>query len=179
MAATSITTRSGGRTTRTSVLVGDSTATTVVVRSPAGDEEGVPPLPQATMASSTRREPKNERSGFRVQYEVKQSSIAGLGVFAAEPIARGTLVWKYDAEFVKAHRDAASLRASLDSLPSDAERVELLEHEYGWDGEIHEILDDGKYWKHSTLEQGQNTGHHPDGSPPGDGVSSYALCECS
>ena len=156
------------------MVVGNSNATTVTVRSPAGDEEGVPPPVGCSVVAIPDELPA---AGFCVPYEVRQSSIAGLGIFATAPISRGTLIWKYNAKIVKEHPDEASLRASLDLLSSDMERVELLEHVYGWNGSIHEILDDGKYWNHGTLEHGQNTGDHPDGSPPGDGLSSYALCE--
>eukprot|EP01043_Picozoa_sp_COSAG02_P005266 COSAG02_NODE_142_length_34188_cov_183.180791_5_plen_267_part_00 len=175
MPTTTITTNRAGGTQTTTVVVGNRKATTVIVRSPVGDEEGAPPPPVVCSAAAIQ----DERHGFCVPYEVRQSSIAGLGIFATEPISRGTLIWKYSAKIVKEHPDEASLLASLDSLPSDAERLELLEHVYGWNGCIHEILDDGKYWNHGTLEKGQNTGDHPDGSPPGDGVSSYALCEYS
>ena len=57
--------------------------------------------------------------------------------------------------------------------PCVAAQVDLLEHVYTWQGEVVEIMGDGKYWNHART--GQNTGNHPDGSPPGDGVSSYAL----
>ena len=176
MPTTTITTRNRAGSCRqtTTVVVGNKNATTVIVRSPVGDEEGVPP----PVACSEIAIP-DQRPGFCVPYEVRQSSIAGLGIFATAPISRGTLIWKYHAKIVREHPDEASLRASLDSLPSDVERVELLEHVYGWNGKVQEILDDGKYWNHGTLEQGQNTGDHPDGSPPGDGVSSYALREYS
>ena len=48
--------------------------------------------------------------------------------------------------------------------------MDLLEHVYTWEGEVVEIIGDGKYWNHART--GQNTGNHPDGK--GDGVSSYA-----
>lgn len=166
MASTTVSTRAGGSQQTTTVVVGSSSSTTVVVRNPTGDEEGTPPPPP----------PSGDRPGFCVPYELKPSGVAGLGIFAAQPIPRGTLIWKYDSAIVKEH-DEASLVAALGALPSDAERVELLEHVYGWEGAIHEILDDGKFWNHSTAEHGQNTGDHPDGSPPGDSVSSYALCD--
>ena len=113
-------------------------------------------------------------AGFAVRYEIRaEGSVAGKGIFAVDPIPRGALLWRYSPEVVVEH-DEASLRARVASLPTVEERVDLLEHVYGWEGAVHEILDDGKYWNHSTAAA-QNTGNHPDGSPPGDGVSSYAL----
>ena len=54
--------------------------------------------------------------------------------------------------------------------PCVAAQVDLLEHVYTWQGEVVEIMGDGKYWNHART--GQNTGNHPEGK--GDGVSSYA-----
>jgi hypothetical protein len=125
MPTTTITTNRAGGTQTTTVVVGNRKATTVIVRSPVGDEEGAPPPPVVCSAAAAIQD---ERHGFCVPYEVRQSSIAGLGIFATEPISRGTLIWKYSAKIVKEHPDEASLLASLDSLPSDAERLELLEH---------------------------------------------------
>ena len=109
---------------------------------------------------------------MQVPYELKQSPIAGLGIFATAPIARGTLLWKYDENSVKEYEEAA-LRARLAPL-SAAEAVELCEHVFCWEGKVCEIMDDGKYWNHAKGSK-QNTGNHPDGDAHGDGMSSYAL----
>ena len=111
-------------------------------------------------------------SAMQVPYELKQSPIAGLGIFATAPIARGTLLWKYDENSVKEYEEAA-LRARLAPL-SAAEAVELCEHVFCWEGKVCEIMDDGKYWNHAKGSK-QNTGNHPDGDAHGDGMSSYAL----
>ena len=127
-----------------------------------------------TTTTTTTSEAAAPEAGFAVRYEIRaEGSVAGKGIFAVEPIPRGALLWRYSPEVVVEH-DEASLRARVASLPTAEERVDLLEHVYGWEGAVHEILDDGKYWNHSTAAA-QNTGNHPDGSPPGDGVSSYAL----
>jgi SET domain-containing protein len=109
---------------------------------------------------------------MQVPYELKQSPIAGLGIFATALIARGTLLWKYDENSVKEYEEAA-LRARLAPL-SAAEAVELCEHVFCWEGKVCEIVDDGKYWNHAKGSK-QNTGNHPDGDAHGDGMSSYAL----
>ncbi|KAL1529511.1 hypothetical protein AB1Y20_000457 [Prymnesium parvum] len=111
---------------------------------------------------------------MQVPYELKPSSIAGVGVFATAPIARGTLLWKYGPDSVIEH-DEASLRARLATL-SKEEQVALCEHVYTWEGKVVEIIDDAKYWNHATTKSGQNTGNHPDAeNGEGDCLSSYAL----
>jgi len=104
-----------------------------------------------------------------VPYELKPSPVAGTGIFATEAIARGTLLWKCDDESCITHTET-SLRARLAALDKEA-ATELLEHVYTWEGEVIEIVGDGKYWNHSHTAQ--NTGNHPD-EGMGDGVSSYA-----
>lgn len=117
---------------------------------------------------------KHQRSvwlsgAMQVPYELKESSIAGMGLFATEPLKRGMLLWKCDETSVCTHT-AESLRAKLAAL-SKEDAKELLEHVYAWEGEVIEIIGDGKYWNHSTTA---NTGNHPD-EGAGDGISSYAL----
>ena len=111
------------------------------------------------------------RGGMCVPYEVRDSPIAGRGLFATAPISRGTLVWRYVVgESVQEH-DESSLRARLQGL-SKEEIVDLLEHIYVWEGLAIEILDDAKIWNHAA---DHNTGNHPDeASGLGDGMSSYA-----
>lgn len=123
-------------------------------------------------AEPTGKRAKKIASGFRVKYAIRDSAIAGRGVFALEPIARGTLVWEYAiGQSVREH-DEASLRARMRGL-SSAARTDLLEHVYVWEGSVIEILDDAKVWNHAS---DPNTGEHPDAaSGAGDGMSSYAL----
>lgn len=104
-------------------------------------------------------------------YELRPSPIAGHGIFATAPIARGTRVWRYDVGVSVLEHDEASLRSRLESLSVEGIR-DLLEHVYTWEGKAIEILDDAKVWNHDAQH---NTGNHPDeASGMGDGVSSYA-----
>ena len=110
---------------------------------------------------------------MQVEYEVKPSPIAGVGLFLTKPVARGALLWKYAPGTSVTEHDEASLRARLKDLPPK-EAQDLCEHFYCWNGLVIEILDDAKLWNHS---KSPNTGDHPDGEGDGagDGMSSYAL----
>ena len=66
-------------------------------------------------------------------YELGTSAIAGIGVFATTPLARGTLLWRADSRSQVVHTEA-TLRERLASL-SSTEAIELLEHVYCWEGE--------------------------------------------
>ena len=66
-------------------------------------------------------------------YELCTSAIAGIGVFATTPLARGTLLWRADSRSQVVHTEA-TLRERLASL-SSTEAIELLEHVYCWEGE--------------------------------------------
>ncbi|EOD24067.1 hypothetical protein EMIHUDRAFT_207150 [Emiliania huxleyi CCMP1516] len=126
-----------------------------------------------------------DSTGFEVPYELRTSAIAGIGVFATTPLARGTLLWRADSRSQVVHTEA-TLRERLASL-SSTEAIELLEHVYCWEGEargahmpslVLEVVGDGKYWNHSRTRQNTGSGgNHPDGDGEGrgDGVSSYAL----
>ena len=106
-------------------------------------------------------------------YEIRDSPIAGRGVFALQNIPRGALVWEYVVGQSVLEHDEASLRKRLRPMTAQ-QRIDLLEHVYEWEGKAIEILDDAKVWNHAA---NPNTGNHPDGDGPGagDGVSSYAL----
>jgi len=107
---------------------------------------------------------------MQIPYVARESTISGIGLFATEAIARGTLLWRCDEQSVREH-DEPSLRARIAGM-TPKERTDFLEHVYTWEGKVVEILDDGKLWNHSRVKQ--NTGNHPDPGA-GDGVSSYAL----
>ena len=126
----------------------------------------------AEPSSGAKRSKKPSTSGFRVPYAMRESPIAGRGVFAVEPIARGTLIWEYvKGESVLEH-DEASMRKRLSKLSRTA-ASDLLEHVYVWEGCVVEILDDAKVWNHAAAP---NTGNHPDeANGVGDSLSSYAL----
>ena len=111
-------------------------------------------------------------SGFVVPYEVRESGIAGRGIFATRAIARGALIWRYDVGTSVLEHDEPSLRRRLKGRPK-ADVIDLLEHIYVWDGLAIEIVDDAKIWNHAASP---NTGNHPDeAAGEGDGKSSYAL----
>mgnify|MGYP001028113315 CR=1 FL=1 len=112
--------------------------------------------------------PKDTR-GMKVPYELRASPIAGVGLFATEPIPRGAMIWKCDDQSCVFHTEASILN-KISQL--NTEKVtELLSHAYAYAGKVMEVLGDGKYENHSHINQ--NTGNHPDGL--GDGESSYAL----
>ncbi|KAJ1618931.1 hypothetical protein T492DRAFT_848946 [Pavlovales sp. CCMP2436] len=85
---------------------------------------------------------------MEVEYDLKESTIAGLGLFAKARIPKGTLLWKYSEKSVR--------------IFSSAE-----EHVYCWEGKVCEILNDGRFWNHSKQP---NTG-----SLPEDEASSWSL----
>ena len=128
--------------------------------------DGAPP-------STKTRKTTTTTNGFRVPYEIRESPIAGRGVFALQNIPRGALVWEYVVGQSVLEHDEASLRKRLRPMTAQ-HRIDLLEHVYEWEGKAIEILDDAKVWNHAA---NPNTGNHPDGDGPGagDGVSSYAL----
>ena len=72
------------------------------------------------------------------------SSIHGLGLFAAEPIEKGRLVFRFDTAFGFACSEAQFL-----TLPSDARRFLL---KYGWrrDGSWFCDIDDSRFTNHSA-----------------------------
>ena len=72
---------------------------------------------------------KRPASGMMVPYELRPSPIAGIGIFATAPIARGTLVWEYVVGVSVSEHTEASLRARLRGMAS-ADTSELLEHVY-------------------------------------------------
>jgi SET domain-containing protein len=83
-----------------------------------------------------------------VRSYLSSSSIEGLGVFAAEPISKGTLVWRFDRRF--------DLMISKDEIASCPPHIRDYLDRYSY--EFHEdsnfvILDadDGRYMNHSDL----------------------------
>ena len=71
---------------------------------------------------------------MQVPYELRPSAVAGTGIFTTVPVTRGAIVWRCDATSVRTH-DEQSLRARIAPLDT-AQRVELLEHVYSWQGEV-------------------------------------------
>ena len=61
---------------------------------------------------------------FLVRVTIGRSTVHGLGVFAAEPIARGTAVWRFTPRF-----DLEVEPEAIDALP-DLQRERLLHYGY-------------------------------------------------
>ena len=71
------------------------------------------------------------RTGFRFRHRVEKTDDKGLGVFAGEPIPRGSVVWRHvPGGFVV--YDEQSFRAKIDGLPP-ADVVHLLTHVHGFE----------------------------------------------
>jgi MFS family permease len=112
-------------------------------------------------------------NGFKFPIEVKESTVAGIGVFVTTPVKCGQLVWEFHQDNVRVW-DEARLRAHVASLEPQA-AVELLEHVYGWNDSVIEHLDDCKFVNHATHnDKRRNIGNEPPHGP-GDGYSSYAI----
>lgn len=80
-----------------------------------------------------------------VKTEVRPSLIQGLGVFAAEPIAAGTLVSRWDERF-----DRSYSREQWLAFPPQARDFVW---RYGWrglDGRMRVLTDNSRYVNHST-----------------------------
>ena len=90
------------------------------------------------------------KPGFHVEYEVRQSSLGGQGLFAMQQIPQHALIWKYVLnQNIREFRSEADVRAHLSSLPSRVAQCDWLSHVYAYAGAINEILDNGRLWNHS------------------------------
>ncbi|KAL3826378.1 hypothetical protein ACHAXA_008586 [Cyclostephanos tholiformis] len=141
---------------------------------PPAMRQGVNSHPNKTKTAAARAKetPKSSTHGFCVPYEIRPSTIAGRGVFALEPIKRGTLVWEYAiGRSVVEYRNESDLRTRLDGATRQEAR-DVLEHIYIWKDAAVEIIDDAKIWNHTP---NPNTGYHPDDPDIGGGLGSYAL----
>lgn len=80
---------------------------------------------------------------LHIRTVVKESPIHGLGLFAAEPIAKGTLISAWDPVF-----DVSFSNETIAALPLPAREFIQL---YGWphDGRMRLELDGGRYVNHS------------------------------
>lgn len=89
---------------------------------------------------------------YLVKTYIEKSTIHGMGVFAGEDIAKGTLVW----DFVEG-LDQSFTQAQYDALADVAKKY--LEY-YGWwnNGLIYKCGDHGSYTNHSDTP---NTGNWP------------------
>jgi len=103
---------------------------------------------------------------MEVEYDLKESTIAGLGLFAKARIPKGTLLWKYSEKSVRIFSSAEEVRLTLEERSAE-DGTHFLEHVYCWEGKVCEILNDGRFWNHSKQP---NTG-----SLPEDEASSWSL----
>ena len=116
-------------------------------------------------------------AGFHAPYEVKDCEY-GRGLFAAVDIPKGTLIWKYRGgkpgtpgiNVAQYHNEAEGL-ARLVELGTEEARLFWLDHVYGFNGSVNEILDEGKLWNHS---EAPCTGLPPKGDQY-DWESSYSI----
>jgi hypothetical protein len=92
-----------------------------------------------------------QNSGFNIPYELREVEGKGIGVFAVTHIAKGTRMWTYTpGKNVKVCKGETACREKLDSMSSDNDRRDWIEHMFFTHGDCaNEILDDGKYWNHS------------------------------
>lgn len=105
---------------------------------------------------------ESKKPGFHVKYEIRASSIGGVGLFAVDFIKKDTLIWKYGSDRnIKVYHTESAARNYLLSLPSQEAKYEWLSHVYASDGYLNEIRDDGKYWNHSE-EPNTVSGVHGD-----------------
>jgi len=85
---------------------------------------------------------------LRVKTMIKESSVHGIGLFAAEPIAKGTVTWEFDPEF-----DTAFTEEQIARMPEPA-RLIFMKYAY-WDKVISKYVlcsDDQRYINHATAD---------------------------
>ncbi len=80
-----------------------------------------------------------------VRHSLKKSKVHGLGVFASEPIPKGTVIWRFTPGF-----DLKFTRRQILSLPEGVQSYLCM---YGWKGKNSKrycvALDAGKHINHS------------------------------
>lgn len=89
------------------------------------------------------------KPGFHVTYEIRESSVAGKGIFATQFIPQGALIWKYCPKVnVRTFRGEEEVLAYLSTLSEEEQRF-FVHHIYVDGGLAIDILDDANYWNHS------------------------------
>jgi len=102
---------------------------------------------------------------MQIEYHLKEGKF-GKGLFAAENIRKGTLIWKYSRDvnvrvICGSWNGEHDMRKHLGKLSSHEERKDLLIHMYCEHGYIHELLDDCRFWNHSDTPNTGNEGPDP------------------
>jgi hypothetical protein len=90
-------------------------------------------------------------TGFRCQYSVEKSEDKGLGVFAREPIKKGSIVWRHVSGLYVVY-DERSFKAKIEKM-SSADVIYELTHVFGladFPDCLIRILDDGVLINHSS-----------------------------
>ena len=85
---------------------------------------------------------------LRVKTTIKESAVHGIGLFAAEPIAKGVVTWEFDPEF-----DSAFTEAQVERMPEHARAI-FLKYAY-WDKVIGKYVlcsDDQRFINHATRD---------------------------
>ena len=93
----------------------------------------------------------DRETGFRFQYSVEKTEDKGLGVFAREPIKKGSIVWRHVPGLFVVY-DEHSFRAKIEKMPP-ADVVYELTHVHGLEdfpGCLIRALDDGVLINHSS-----------------------------
>ena len=93
----------------------------------------------------------NRENGFCFRYVVEKTERKGLGVFAREPIRKGSVVWRYVPGLYVVY-DEASFRAKIAGM-TKAEIEYELTHVHGvadFPGCLIRVLDDGVLINHSS-----------------------------
>ena len=92
----------------------------------------------------------SQKPGFHIAYDVKQSPMGGIGLFARNDILKDSLIWKFCVGCnIKVFYDEKEVREHLSLLHTAEEKYDWISHVYASDGYVNEICDDGKYWNHS------------------------------
>jgi len=90
-----------------------------------------------------------QRSGFLIAYEVRQTAEKGRGIFAREAVSKGHLVWRFEPGCYEIY-DETTFRAALAGM-SQAEAVYELTHVFGdkhMPGHLIKVLDEGVLINH-------------------------------
>jgi SET domain-containing protein len=91
----------------------------------------------------------DKKVGFQIPYEVRHTIDRGNGLFTAESLSKGTLIWRLVPKAnALVFRGETELRAYLATLSSDDERRDFVDHTFHYAGCVIYILDDGKLMNH-------------------------------
>lgn len=93
----------------------------------------------------------NIETGFLYQYSIEKTEDKGLGVFAREPIKKGSTVWRHVSGLYVVY-DERSFKAKIENM-SSADVVYELTHVFGladFPGCLIRVFDDGVLINHSN-----------------------------